>query len=163
MGGWEIQKEALVRAAITADERPTPTSLETAPRASGRGGGADVGSPANANPLSAANRNNPKDAVRGRTWVLSLVEATGMPYYRFHILGPRGEAMGAVAFDSADDEAAKAHVATLLAGHGGELWRLVPVCEQQGPSELLPALKPVTPSSKWRNRLRQRISRALLR
>ena len=86
-----------------------------------------------------------------------------MPYYRFHILGQRGEPMGAVAFDSADDEAAKAHVVRLLEGHGGELWRLVPVYEQQGPSELLPTLKPVTYSSKWHYRLRQRISRALLR
>ena len=61
-----------------------------------------------------------------------------MPHYRLHILDRRGDALGAVAFDSVDDEAAKARVATLLAGHGGELWRLVPPLGSQSLIESFP-------------------------
>jgi hypothetical protein len=59
-----------------------------------------------------------------------------MPHYRLHILDRRGDAVGAVAFDSADDEAATARVAALLEGQGGELWRLVPPLELQSPTEI---------------------------
>ena len=57
-----------------------------------------------------------------------------MPRYRVHILGRRGDLVGAVDLDCDDDEAAKARVREVLDGRGAEVWRLVTVLEPDGPS-----------------------------
>lgn len=52
-----------------------------------------------------------------------------MSRYRLLILDERGTTVGAVEFESGDDEAAKGHAETVLGGSQcGELWRrIVPV------------------------------------
>jgi hypothetical protein len=62
-----------------------------------------------------------------------------MPHYRVHILDQGGDLKGAIDLDCADDEAAREHVAAVLEGHCGELWRLVTLYEPDSPSiELKP-------------------------
>jgi len=56
-----------------------------------------------------------------------------MPHYRLDILDERGAMMGAVEFESTDDEAAKGHAETVLGGdHCGELWRRIRPVEGNG-------------------------------
>ena len=48
-----------------------------------------------------------------------------MPRYRLHILDERGDLVGAVEFECANDAAATRKAQTVLAGTPGELWRRV--------------------------------------
>jgi hypothetical protein len=45
--------------------------------------------------------------------------------YRLHILDERGDLVGAVEFECADDAVAERKAQRVLAGTPGELWRLV--------------------------------------
>ena len=56
-----------------------------------------------------------------------------MPQYHLDLLNEQGELAGAIQFESADDQVAKAHAETVLGGHGGKLWRLLTVIVQDGP------------------------------
>ncbi len=66
--------------------------------------------------------------------VFGPTEWTGMPHYRVHILDQGGDLKGAIDLDCADDEAAREHVAAVLEGHCGELWRFVTLYEPDSPS-----------------------------
>jgi hypothetical protein len=48
-----------------------------------------------------------------------------MTHYRLHILDERGDLVGAVEFECADDAAARRQVPRVLAGSPWELWRRI--------------------------------------
>ena len=56
-----------------------------------------------------------------------------MPHYRLHILDEHGGTIGAVDFESTDDEAAKGKAEIVLGDdHRGELWRRIRPAEGNG-------------------------------